>query len=117
MHSGNFSRSGQGMGTSWDNGKGEKRLFPRQEARCAVLYQTPASKRWLVAHLVDFAAAGLRMECDELLAPGTPIAIQLRPGSDRTIPAIQGRGEVVRCAPNSNLRYEVACKLRKIKPA
>ncbi len=104
------------MGQSSSRDKQDQRLFPRLQARCAVLYQTPGNKRWLVAHLVDFAAAGLRMECDEMLLPGTPIAIQLRPGSDRTIPAMQGRGEVVRCAPNSTLRYEVACKLRKVKP-
>ena len=95
----------------------EKRLFPRIATQCQVLYRTPDSKGWSVARLVDFSAIGMRIECDELLVPGTPVAIQIKPGDDKVIPAILAKGCVVRCEPNIDLRYEISCKLTKVRPA
>ncbi len=95
----------------------ERRLFPRIATRCQVLYRTPESKGWSAARLVDFSAIGMRIECDELLMLGTPVAIQIKPGEDKAIPAVSAKGSVVRCEPNANLRYEVSCKLTKVSPA
>ncbi len=95
----------------------ERRLFPRIVTQCQVLYRTPESRSWNLARLVDFSAIGMRIECDELLPPGTPVAIQIKPGEDKVIPAVSAKGRVVRCEPNSNLRYEISCKLTKVSPA
>ena len=95
----------------------ERRLFPRIATRCRVLYRTPESRGWNTARLVDFSAIGMRIECDELLMPGTPVAIQIKPGDDKAIPAVSAKGSVVRCEPNSKLRYEISCKLTKVSPA
>ncbi len=95
----------------------EKRLFPRIVTQCQVLYRTPDSQAWNVARLVDFSAIGLRIECDELLLLETPLSIQIKPGEDKAIPAISAQGQVVRCEPNTDLRYEISCKLTKVNPA
>ncbi|VAW93241.1 hypothetical protein MNBD_GAMMA20-257 [hydrothermal vent metagenome] len=95
----------------------EKRLFPRIVTQCQVLYRTPESKGWNVARLVDFSAIGMRIECDELLLLETPLSLQVKPCEDKVIPAISAEGRVVRCEPNADLRYEIACKLTKVSPA
>jgi hypothetical protein len=94
----------------------ENRAFPRVPAHCPVLYRTETGKQWYVAKLVDFSATGLRMECDENLAAGSRLALQIKPGSDKIIPAISAHGEVVRCGVNKNAVYEISCKLIKVLP-
>jgi len=104
------------MAAFFDKSFKEQRIFPRIPAQCPVRYRTPESQRWIEGKLVNYSATGLRIECDELLTPGTPIAVELRPGDDKTIPAVFGKGTVVRCEPNIELRYEVSCKLTQVKP-
>lgn len=86
-------------------------------ARCPVLYRLLSAKQWRVAKLVDFSATGLRMECDDNLVTGTLVAIQIKPGSNKIIPAITAQGEVVRCEANAQSVFEVSCKLSKISAA
>lgn len=92
----------------------ENRVFPRMAARCPVLYREINAKQWHVAKLVDFSATGLRMECDDNLGAGTLLAIQIKPGSNKVIPALTARGEVVRSEINAQSVIEVSCKLTKI---
>ena len=94
----------------------EFRRFPRIGVRCPVLYRVHSAKRWQVAKLVDFSATGLRMECDENLPAGIAIALQIKPGSNKTVPALSAQGEVVRSQPNDALVFEVSCKLTKVRP-
>ncbi len=94
----------------------ERRIFPRLDAICPVLYQTSASRRWQAGTLVDFSATGVRIQCDELLLAGTPISIQFKPANQKAIPAISGEGNVVRCEPNEDMRYEISCKLTRVDP-
>jgi hypothetical protein len=44
------------------------------------------------------------------------IAIKFRPGKNRAIPAIQGKGMVVRCQADGEKNYLVSCKLTRIEP-
>lgn len=104
------------MTASFDKPLKEQRMFPRIPAQCPVLYRAAESKYWYEGKLVNFSATGVRIECDEMLLPGTPVFIEIRPGDDKVIPAVTGKGTVVRCEANAHLRYEVSCRLTKVKP-
>ncbi len=92
-------------------------MFPRLDAECPVLYQTPGSAQWLTGSLVNFSATGLLIQCDELLLPGVDILIQIQPGSNRTIPAVTAKGRVLRCELKEEMYCEISCKLTKVSPA
>jgi hypothetical protein len=96
----------------------DKRIFPRISAECPVLYLGPGMQRWLVGKLIDFSATGLRLTCDTLLETGDEISIQIKPGSNRKIPAISGVGSVVRTDFNNMGQYEISIKMLRVnKPA
>ena len=98
-----------------DNQKSpERRTFPRIEANCPVLYRLKSRGRWIVARLENYSATGLRMICDENLPDGAEIAIQIKPGSIKTIPHLSAEGEVVRCCENEENRFQVSCKIVKV---
>ena len=92
----------------------ERRAFPRIEVSCPVLYQLRPNSRWLVARLEEYSATGISMVCDENLPDGTKIAIQIKPGSIKTIPQLSAKGEVVRCSVNKDNRFKVSCKILKV---
>lgn len=91
-----------------------QRVFPRITVTCPVLYRLSAAKRWQVAHLVDFSATGIRMVCDDNLTIDSEIAIQIKPGSKKTVPALAATGIVVRSELNAEQRFEVSCKVIKV---
>ena len=91
-----------------------KRVFPRITVTCPVLYQLSSSKRWHVARLVDFSATGVCMICDDNLPTDTEISIQIKPGSQKTVPALSASGVVVRSLITDEQRFEVSCKILKV---
>lgn len=98
-----------------DNKKiAERRAFPRIDANCPVLYQPRPNSRWIVARLLEYSATGISMVCDENLPEGGEIAIQIKPGSLKTIPQLSANGKVVRCVETSDNRFKVSCKILKV---
>ena len=98
-----------------DKGKPEKRLFPRMEAECAVLYTVGTSKNWKVGILTNMSATGIRMLCPERLLKNIGIAVMLKPGDNKLIPEIEGKGKVTRCDQLDEYEFEISCKLTEIK--
>ncbi len=102
------------MSSVIDSQQQDQRAFPRVTVSCPVLYLAPIAKRWQVAKLADFSAIGISMICDDRLDVGTEIEIQIKPGSQKTVPAVSATGNVVRCETNNEQRYVVSCKLIKV---
>jgi len=92
-----------------------QRVFPRVVISCPVLYLMPSAKRWQVGTLVDFSATGIKMVCDHMLAPGAEVSVQIKPGSQKTVPALSATGVVMRCEINDALQYVISCKLIKVQ--
>jgi len=95
--------------------KSEKRLFPRMEAECAVLYTVGTSKNWKVGILTNMSATGLRMRCPERLLKNIGISVMLKPGDNKLIPEIEGKGKVTRCEQLDEYEFEISCKLTEIR--
>jgi len=100
--------------TPEDNSIVERRAFPRIQASCPVLYQLRENSRWLVAKLEEYSATGIRMICDDNLSEGTEIAIEIKPGSQKTIPGITAQARVVRVAESDENQFRVSCKILKV---
>ena len=94
----------------------DKRVFPRMEAECPVLYRTNEQERWCVGVLHDFSATGILMTCNRVLPVGTPISLRLERGRNKSLPALSGTGSVIRSDKLSTTKYEIACKLTHIDP-
>jgi len=94
----------------------DKRIFPRIEIRCPALYRVEGAARQLIALAVDFSATGVKMLCKDALPVNTRIHVELKPGSDRTIPAVCAEGHVVRCEPYERGGFWVSCRFDKIRP-
>lgn len=94
----------------------DNRLFPRTPVQCPALYCTPQSQRRRVGIVVNYSATGLKMACKEALALDTPIQVELKPGSDKSVPALIAEGVVVRCEADDNQpdSYHIACRLTHI---
>lgn len=93
----------------------EKRVFPRIETECPVLYSVGTTENWQVAILIDMSATGIKMRCNEQLLLNIKLSIKIKPGQNKTIPAINGRGKVVRCVELGLNQYEISCNLTEIK--
>lgn len=102
------------MSSVIDNTTENKRKFPRIAVTCPVLYRESSSKRWLVGRLVDFSATGVCMICDDNLPIDTDIEIQIKPGSQKTVPALSASGVVVRCLLTDDQQFEVSTKVIKV---
>lgn len=102
------------MSSIIDSNQPNLRAFPRIIVSCPVLYLPPSAKRWQVATLMDFSAIGICMVCDDRLDVGTEIEIQIKPGSQKTVPAVSATACVVRNETNNDQRFSVSCKLIKV---
>lgn len=102
------------MSSVIDTKQQNQRAFPRITVSCPVLYLLPPATRWQVAKLMDFSATGISMVCDDRLEVGTQIEIQIKPGSQKTVPAVTATASVVRCETNNDQRFVVSCKLTKV---
>jgi hypothetical protein len=92
----------------------ERRTFPRILASCPVLYRLASTDRWQVAKMVDYSATGMRLGCDENLPVDTEIAIQVKPGSIKTIPKLSVEGLVVHSDLNKDEHFTVSVKVLKV---
>jgi len=94
----------------------EKRVFPRMETECPVLYAVGNSKKWQVGILVNLSATGLMMKCKESLLKNINISILLKPGQNRLVPEIAAKGKIIRCIQVGDEEFEISCKLTEVKP-
>jgi len=91
----------------------EKRIFPRLEARCPVLYQLDKAKSWKVGKMQNLSATGLQLICNETIPAFTTVHIHVKPGTKKNIPEIKATGEVVR-SENTDDGYIISCKLTEV---
>ena len=99
-----------------NNKESEKRVFPRMETECPVLYAIGNSKKWQVGILVNFSATGLLMKCKERLLKNIAISILFKPGQNKLVPEVAAKGKVIRCNQISEEEFEISCKLTEVKP-
>ena len=92
-----------------DNKENEKRVFPRMDTECPVLYAVGNSKKWQVGILVNMSATGLMMK-------NLNFSILLKPGQNRLVPEIAAKGKIIRCIQVGDEEYEISCKLTEVKP-
>jgi hypothetical protein len=94
----------------------DKRIFPRMDTECPVLYAVGTSKKWQVAILTNMSATGLLMRTKEKLVDHVSISIMTKPGANRLVPEFTGKGIVTRCTKLANEEYAISCKLNEVKP-
>lgn len=99
-----------------ENQEDEKRIFPRINTECPVLYAVGNSNKWQVGILSNMSATGLMMKCKEQLLKNINISIMLKPGQNKLIPEISAKGKVIRCKQVAAEEFEVSCKLTEVKP-
>ena len=102
------------MASVIDDNPQNQRAFPRIAVTCPVLYRLDSSQRWRVGRLVDFSATGICMICDTRIPEGVEIAVQIKPGSQKTVPKLSAMGRVLRVERNQEQQYTVSCKLTKV---
>ena len=102
------------MSSIRDSGIENKRAFPRISVTCPVLYRLAEGRRWQVARLIDFSATGICMICDDNLPIDTKVDIQIKPGSQKTVPKLSVSGFVVRSVTTDDQHFEVSCKVLKV---
>ena len=93
----------------------ERRMFPRMVASCPVRYTRQIEGNWDSAELCDYSATGLRMVCDNTVLQDTKINVELIPDKMNRVPKIVAEAVVVRCGLRDDHRYEIACKLTKVR--
>ena len=93
----------------------DKRVFPRIDTECPVLYSVGSSKKWQVAILCNMSATGMLVQTKEQLPDDVAISIMTKPGTNRLVPEISAKGIVTRCAKKTDEQYEVSCKLIEVK--
>lgn len=95
----------------------DKRIFPRTDTECPVLYTIGSSEKWQVAMLINMAATGIKMKCNEQLLRNINITIMTKPGRNSIVPEITAKGKIVRCKQRDDGSFEVSCSLQEIKPS
>ncbi len=93
----------------------EKRLFPRVQSRCPLLYRVDGMTRRMVGISTDFSATGVQMVCKQALTVQASIEIEFKPGSNKSVPAMTAQGQVVRCEPIDGGEFLVACRFIRVQ--
>ena len=93
----------------------ERRRFPRIQASCPVQYSQSSGGLSGEAELCDYSATGVRMLSDTTLLQSSTIQLVLMPDAKSRVPRISAEATVVRCGLRDDHRYEIACKLTKVK--
>ena len=94
--------------------KKDKRIFPRMQLTCPVLFRQAGVKNWNVGKMQNLSATGIQFISTEELQPSTPIHIQVKPGSKKTIPEITASGKVVRSELHDGEGYVISCNLTQV---
>jgi hypothetical protein len=92
----------------------EKRLFPRIQAMCPVLYRLGEDKSWKVARMYNFSATGIQFQCADEPALSTSVSIHVKPGSKKNIPELIAKGSVIRIDKLSEQEFLLSCQLTKV---
>ena len=93
----------------------DKRVFPRIETECPVLYSVGSSQKWQVAVLSNMSATGLLLKTKEQLVDDITISVMTKPGTNRLVPEITAKGIVTRCIKKNDELFEISCKLTEVK--
>ena len=93
----------------------ERRMFPRIQARCPVRYSGESFAQLGVGELRDYSAGGVRMVSECVLLHNSQIRIELMPEPKSRVPRITADAVVVRCGMRDDHRYEVACRLTRVR--
>jgi len=96
------------------NNNNEKRLFPRMQANCPVLFRLGKEKSWKVAKISNLSATGIQFVSTENPPISTNISIHIKPGSKKTIPEIIASGMVVRAEVLDDDTYAISCRLTEV---
>ena len=94
--------------------KKDKRVFPRMDLNCPVLYRQAGEKNWKVGKMQNLSATGIQFISTDDLQASTPIRIQVKPGSKKSIPEIIASGKVVRSEPLDDDNYVLSCSLTQV---
>lgn len=94
----------------------DKRVFPRIDTECPILYSVGTSKKWQVGILCNMSATGMLMKTKEQMVDQISITVMTKPGTNRLVPEITGKGIVTRCTKITDDEYHVSCKLTEVKP-
>ena len=93
----------------------EKRLYPRIQASCPVLFQVSSDgDAWQDAVLHDYSATGARFTCEDFVLTGEKLKIRLMPGNVQKIPSISAESVVVRCGLDDDHTFQIGCKFLKV---
>jgi hypothetical protein len=94
--------------------KKDKRVFPRMQLTCPVLYRQAGEKTWNVGKMQNLSATGIQFISMDDLQPSSPIHIQVKAGSKKSIPEITASGKVVRSEPLDGDGYVISCSLTQV---
>ena len=94
--------------------KKDKRVFPRMQLTCPVLFRPTGEKTWKVGKIQNLSATGIQFISTDDIQPSTPIQIQVKPGSKKTIPEITASGKVVRSELLDGDGYIISCSLTQV---
>ena len=92
----------------------ERRLFPRMQVTCPVLYHLDKTKGWKVAKMVNLSATGIQFVCTDEPSLNTYLSIHVKPGSKKNIPELIAKGLVTRIEKVTDEEYLLACKLTDV---
>jgi hypothetical protein len=93
----------------------ERRKFPRIQACCPIRYSQLRDNKWGDAELCDYSATGIRMVSDTTILQSSKIHLVLLPGHKSRVPSIAAEATVLRCGLRDDHRYDIACKLTRVK--
>ena len=97
-----------------ENANKDKRVFPRIETECPVLYSIGSSQKWQVAILCNMSATGMLIKTKEQRVDDISISVMTKPGTNRLVPAITAKGIVTRCVQKNEENFEISCKLIEV---
>ena len=91
----------------------EKRDFQRMVVDNPVEYQLPGEQQIHHGVAKNLSSKGMMFIARDPLAPGSQLRIKLTPASSIT-PPMQAQLQVLRCQPQDDGDYRVACKIISI---
>lgn len=93
----------------------DQRVFPRIQARCPLLYRVEGTARRMVGISIDFCATGVKMVCKQALPLQAAIEVEFKPGTNKAVPPMLARGQVVRCETDGQGGFLVACRFTRVQ--
>ena len=91
----------------------EKRIFPRSDLQCPVLYRYSNKSSWKVGKMQNFSATGMKLITSENPLTEKKIYIHVKPGSQKTIPEITASGKITRI-DNIDDEFILSCTLTNV---